>query len=259
MDKEQKNIITQTIKECLRNKFQNYEPETTSMPFHFRLLGKDRMALYSFIHSINTNFGTAIFEPVAQKLALPRFSTVETQQKAKTIIYSDAQHEIQRIIDSLETASSKPAKLEEIERIRKLCQSGEPINVKLTKIDLKLISHDGKMFFTDIKSPKPNSGEFRGFKRTLLDWIASELAVNPNANIETFLSMPYNPYEPAKYKRWTMRGMIDLEYELKVADEFWDFLGGEGTYAELLDCFEKAGIELREEIDKYFEKFRNIL
>lgn len=35
------------------------------MPFHTRLLGKDRMALFSFIHSLNTNFGTSIFEPVA--------------------------------------------------------------------------------------------------------------------------------------------------------------------------------------------------
>ena len=32
----------------LRNKFENYKPETSSMPFHTRLLGKDRMALYSF-------------------------------------------------------------------------------------------------------------------------------------------------------------------------------------------------------------------
>jgi hypothetical protein len=36
---------------------------------------------------------------------------------------------------------------------------------------------------------------------------------------------------------------------------FWDFLGGEGAYAELLNYFEQAGIELRPEIDKYFEIF----
>jgi hypothetical protein len=32
---------------------------------------------------------------------------------------------------------------------------------------------------------------------------------------------------------------------------FWDFLGGEGAYKELLDCFERVGIELRDEIDEY--------
>lgn len=52
-----------------------------------------------------------------------------------------------------------------------------------------------------------------------------------------------------------MRGMLDLEHELKVGDEFWDFLGGKGAHNELLDCFEKAGIELRDEIDEYFARF----
>ncbi len=52
-----------------------------------------------------------------------------------------------------------------------------------------------------------------------------------------------------------MRGMLDLDNELKVAEEFWDFLGGEGTYQQLLDAFERVGIELRSEIDEYFAKF----
>ena len=50
--------------------------------------------------------------------------------------------------------------------------------------------------------------------------------------------------------------MLDLEYELKVADEFWDFLGGKGTYQELLGCFERAGQKLRPEFDEYFERFK---
>jgi len=50
--------------------------------------------------------------------------------------------------------------------------------------------------------------------------------------------------------------MLDLDNELKVAGEFWDFLGGEGAYLELLVCFERVGIELRPEIDAYFSKFK---
>jgi hypothetical protein len=128
----QKSKIQQVITNSLRNKFQNYNPEPASMPFHFRLLGKDRIALYSF-----------------------------------------------------------------------------------------------------------------------LEWVAA----NPTANVQTLIAIPYNPYEPQPYNRWTMRGMLDLENELKVAEEFWDFIGGQGTYNELLDCFEKAGIELRPEIDEYFARF----
>jgi type II restriction enzyme len=255
LSEQQKNQITQVIIDSLRQKFKTYNPEPASMPFHYRLLGKDRMALYSFIHSLATNFGTTIFEPVAKRLALSKFVEASTQQKAGNKISSEAQRLIQNIIDSLETANSSPQKNDEIQRIRDVCQKGEMQTVKLTKIDLKLIDRDGKLYFTDIKTAKPNAGAFKEFKRTLLEWVGATLAINPNTQIETFIAIPYNPYEPQPYSRWTMRGMLDLKNELKVAEEFWDFLCGEGTYKELLDCFENAGIVLRPEIDSYFARF----
>jgi type II restriction enzyme len=49
--------------------------------------------------------------------------------------------------------------------------------------------------------------------------------------------------------------MIDLDNELKVAEEFWDFLGGKGAFTDLLSIFEKVGLELRGEIDAYFSRY----
>ncbi|MDR1876472.1 MAG: TdeIII family type II restriction endonuclease [Flavobacteriaceae bacterium] len=253
---QQKTHIQQVITTSLRNKFQNYNPEPASMPFHYRLLGKDRIALYSFIHSLSTNFGTSIFEPVAKSLALLRHADAASQQVAGVQISSEAHLVIQNIMDNLSTAIYTPNKLEEIQAIRAVSQKGEMKTVKPTKVDLKLIAHDGTIYLIDIKTAKPNAGGFKEFKRTLLEWVAATLAVNPDAKIHTLIAIPYNPYEPQPYNRWTMRGMLDLENELKVAEEFWDFLGGEGTYTELLNCFEKAGVELRPEIDRYFEKFK---
>ena len=54
LSQEQLEAIKQTIKSRLRDKFNAYNPEPTVMPFHTRLLGKDRLALYSFIHSLNS-------------------------------------------------------------------------------------------------------------------------------------------------------------------------------------------------------------
>ncbi|MCC6275883.1 MAG: TdeIII family type II restriction endonuclease, partial [Leptospiraceae bacterium] len=39
-------------------------------------------------------------------------------------------------------------------------------------------------------------------------------------------TVPYNPYDPKPFSRWTLRGMIDLENALRVAEEFLDYLGG---------------------------------
>lgn len=256
MQKHQIENIKDTLKNSLRNKFANHNPEPASMPFHTRLLGKDRLALYQFIHSLNTNFGTTIFEPVALALASSRFKSASSQQIAGKIISSEAHRVIQNIMDELSTATITPDKLNEVEAIRLVCNKGEMKNVKLTKVDIKLISSDDTIYYFDLKTAKPNAGGFKEFKRTLLEWVAATLAENPTANVQSFIAIPYNPYEPNPYSRWTMRGMLDLDNELKVAKEFWDFIGGEGAYEDLLDCFEQVGIEMRDEIDKYFSRFK---
>ncbi len=253
---QQSEDIKKILKSSLRHKFAKHNPEPASMPFHTRLLGKDRLALYQFIHSLNTNFGTTIFEPVATALAKENFLSAESQQVAGKEISSEAFVIIQGIMSKLSTAEITPNKPEEIEAIRKVCQSGVMRNVKLTKVDVKLVAHDGTTFLCDIKTAKPNAGGFKEFKRTLLEWAAASLAIDPKLNIQTLIAIPYNPYEPEPYNRWTMRGMIDLQNELKVAKEFWDFLGGEGAYEGLLDCFEQVGIEMRDEIDEYFSRFK---
>lgn len=161
-------------------------------------------------------------------------------------------------MDGLATANTSPNKPEEINAIRAVCQSGEMRTVKLTKVDVKVVGYDSAIFLFDIKTAKPNAGGFKEFKRTLLEWVAATLATNPTANVQTLIAIPYNPYEPEPYNRWTMRGMLDLQNELKVANEFWDFLGGQGTYQQLLDIFERVGIELRREIDEYFKGITGI-
>ena len=255
LSKQQIKLVEDTVKNSLRNRLNTYNPEPATMPFHTRLLGKDRLALYSFIHSLNTNFGTTIFEPVAVSLASRRFKVAKHQIKSGTQISTKAQFEIQKIIDELTAANKNPDKQKEIEIIRRVCQKGEMRTVKPTRVDVYLESNEGEIYLFDIKTAKPNKGGFKEFKRTLLEWSATVLSENPKAKINTLIAIPYNPYEPKPYSRWTMAGMLDLENELKVAEEFWDFLGGKGAYDDLLACFERVGIELRSEIDEYFERF----
>ncbi len=255
LTKQQIAEVENVLRTSLRHKFQSYNPEPAVMPFHTRLLGKDRLALYSFIHSLNTNFGTSIFEPVALALGATKFKSAQSQATAGTKISSEAHKVIQNIMDSLAIAEISPNKIDEIAAIRAVCQSGEMKTVKPTKVDVKIIGHDDTIYLFDIKTAKPNAGGFKEFKRTLLEWVATTLAANPTANIETLIAIPYNPYDPQPYSRWTMRGMLDLPHELKVAEEFWDFLGGESAYQDLLGCFERVGIELRAEIDEYFLRF----
>lgn len=251
-----KKRVTETIKVCLREKFLTYKPETDNMPFHYRLLGKDRMELFSFIHSLNTTFGTSIYEPVAKELAIGVFKEVQTQYVLGKIITDRAQSEIQEIMNDL-SIGSDVNKASETERIRKVSQEGNEKHLKSVQVDLFLVSKSNEVFMFDLKTVKPNKGDFISYKRNMLEWLAVYFYQHPKAKVNTLISIPYNPYEPAPYKRWTMKGMLDLKTEVKVADEFWDFLAGKGTYIDLLDCFEQAGMELRPEIDKHFAKFKH--
>lgn len=254
LSKKEKEQVTKTIKECLLKKFQDYEPETDNMPFHYRLLGKDRMALFSFIQSLNTTFGISIYEPVAKELAKRNFKEVYNQYELGKIITKDAQNEIQKIMNDLSVGGDVDKK-KETEKIRRVAQKGTKHTLKSVKVDLFLVSHSNEVFMFDLKTVKPNKGDFISYKRNMLEWLAVYFYQHPRAKVNTLISIPYNPYEPEPYKRWTMKGMLDLTKEVMVADEFWDFLGGKGAYDDLLDCFEQAGIELRTEIDAHFTKF----
>jgi hypothetical protein len=251
-----KSQIKSLLKQTLRAKFSNYKPETSHMPFHTSLLGKDRMALFSFIQSLNTTFGTTIFEPVAQQLAKDYFDIAKVHQISGDTISEKAQMVITDIVNNLISANVKPNKIDEVEEIRRVCQKGSMKKVKPTMIDL-LLKRNNEVYLFDIKSAKPNMGEFKGFKRTLLEWVAVVLAENPEAKINTLVAIPYNPYFPEPYNRWTMAGMLDLQNELKVAEEFWNFLCPD-SFDDLLKSFEEVGIEMRQEIDEYFLKFNKV-
>ncbi len=84
LSNNQRKQIANLLKEQIRRKLSNYSPESNNMPFHVRLLGRDRMALFSFIQSINTTLGTSVFEQVASLVAFPHFKRALNQYKDLT-------------------------------------------------------------------------------------------------------------------------------------------------------------------------------
>lgn len=253
-NKSLRKALNQAIENSLLKKLKNYKPESYNMPFHYRLLGKDRMALYSFIQSLNTTFGTSIFEPVAVILAQNNFAKIQTQYVVGDSISLYCQEAIQNIINDL-TIGNLPNKTKELKIISKAASRGKIKKLKTVKVDLFVETKDGIQYLFDLKTAKPNISNFKDFKRTLLEWAGIIYTQNPKAKVNTIIAIPYNPYEPKPYQRWTIKGMIDDKQELMVGKEFWDFLGGKGSYEYLLDRFEEVGIKLRPEIDNYFSKF----
>jgi len=67
--------------------------------------------------------------------------------------------------------------------------------------------------------------------------------------------MYYNPYYPEKYKRWTCLKFFDIGKDFLIGKDFWDFLGGNGTYEQLIKIYENVGEEIRPFLDKKLKSF----
>jgi len=242
--------------DIVRSKLKGYKPETNHMPFHFRLLGRDRYAMFSFIQSMNTTFGISIWEQVAVILAKSAGFQAKRQYDLLGEIDSETEKLIQNIHYELRAGTRSVNKLEEINLIRNSIKKGKPKKDPDSRVDLFVKIGDEENYF-DITSAKPNMKEFAALKLKLLRWTALRLSQDKNARVFTRLAIPYNPYHPQPYQRWTLKGLYDLERgEILVGKEFWNFVANDDIYDELLDVFQEAGNELREEIDRKFAQFR---
>jgi len=244
-------LLTATV----RDKLRNYKPETVHMPFHHRLLGKDRYAMFSFIQSVNTTFGISIWEQIAVILAKGAGNYADRQHRLLGEIDSKTERTISEIHYQLRKGEIVTNKIDEVEQIRKKIKKGEAKTDPDSMVDLFVRIKDEENYF-DITSAKPNMKEFVALKLKLLRWTALRLSQDKNAKVFTRLAIPYNPYHPEPYERWTLRGLYDLEKsEILVGEEFWNFVAGDNIYEKLLDVFQEVGEELRDEMDEKFAAF----
>ncbi|MDI9610552.1 MAG: TdeIII family type II restriction endonuclease [Desulfurococcaceae archaeon] len=257
LKRETREEIRSLLINIVRSKLKEYEPETNHMPFHFRLLGRDRYAMFSFIQSMNTTFGISIWEQIAVILAKSSGFIAERQYDLLGDIDSETEKLIQRIHYELRAGTRQVNKTEEIELIRSSIKEGQPKKDPDSRVDLFVKIGDEENYF-DITSAKPNMKEFSALKLKLLRWTGLRLSQNKGAKVFTRLAIPYNPYHPQPYQRWTLKGLYDLEKgEILVGEEFWNFVANDDIYEELLDVFQEAGDVLRREIDEKFAQFRS--
>jgi len=248
--------IAELLKKTVRHKLRAYQPETMHMPFHHRLLGKDRYAMFSLIQSMNTTFGISLWEQIAILLAKEADNHAERQYKLLGEIDVDTERFISKIHYKLRKGEVIPNHKSEVEQIKKKIRRGQAKIDPDSVVDL-FANIKGTENYFDITSAKPNMKEFVALKLKLLRWTALRFSQNKSAKLFTRLAIPYNPYYPEPYERWTLKGLYDLESgEVLVGEEFWNFVASNNIYDELLDIFQKVGKELRIEIDKKFVELR---
>lgn len=241
LDNEQKNKIKDLLRSKLKDKLSTYARETISMPFLVKLVqDSEKVAAYSFIHSIATTLGMSIYEYIAKIIAEPNFDEVKKGYDVSGEITDEENAIISQILQEIKNRTRISNKEQEIEEILK-CKNKGGRKIKV-RADLYL-RKGNEEFYIEIKTAKPNIDVFTKSKQKLLEWIALR-----KKKVNTILAIPYNPYHPQSYSRFTIQGFLDEGNELYVAEKFWELLGGKGTYKEILDIFDEIGKEFKEKI-----------
>jgi len=232
----QKKQIVELLRKKIENKLKRYERETTSMPFLARLIqDNEKVAAYSFIHSIATTLGMSIYEEVSKILASENCTACFTKYGVGGVLSKAQKSIIANIVRELRNKERKP----NIEREAKEILQASTLNGKYQKegniADLYILRGKTEYFF-EIKTVKPNIDVFTKSKTKLLEWIARK-----RKRVGVILAFPYNPYHPEPYTRFTVQNMMNHPNDFLIGEEYWDFLSGKGTFKELLKIFDYVG------------------
>ena len=245
LSKTQKQKIRKLLEKKIEDKLKRYARESSSMPFLVRLIqDSEKVAAYSFIHSIATTLGMSIYEDVSKIIAEESAEECFTKYDIGGVISKEQKSVIDEIIRKLRNGEKKVNYDEEV----KLVLSAPAKDGKAQKegriADFYML-RDGIEHYFEIKTVKPNIDVFTKSKAKLLEWIARK-----RKPVRVFLAFPYNPYHPQPYERFTEQGMLERGKEFLIGKEYWDFLGGDNTFEELLDLFDLVGKEFKEKIQQ---------
>jgi len=244
--RELKNLLISSI----QDKIRKYNPETESKPFFEAIFSKRTVNLASLIQSFYTSFGTSIYEQMAILLARKNAGYIAERQY---VLLGKIDQQTETMINNLHLEILRTgisgSKEKQVEQIRNSIGQGSPEQDPESIVDVFVKTPSEEEFYFDVTSVKPNIKEFRTLKKKLLRWVGLRLSMNKSVKVHTELAIPYNPYFPKPYARWTAGNLFD-ERELLVGPDFWNFVAAEEIYEELLDIFREVGKELRPMIDK---------
>lgn len=243
LSKNQKEKISSLLERKIEDKLRRYARETSSMPFLTRLIqDSEKVAAYSFIHSIATTLGMSIYEDVSKIISEETTKECFTKYDIGGVISRDQKSVIDDIVRKLRNGEKKVDHSKEVDLVLKASAKDGKAQKEGRLADFYMLRNGIEHYF-EIKTVKPNIDVFTKSKTKLLEWVARRR--NP---IEVFLAFPYNPYHPQPYERFTEQGVLERGKEFLIGKEYWDFLGGKNTFEELLALFDEVGKKFKEKI-----------
>lgn len=229
------------------------EKHHSSKPLYAALVPDEIFKGSHFERRFVTPFG-GVWEKLAQVVATEYHGNCEMGKTITGEVGAERLRRIQEVLNKLEhkkkgKEKEKPNWKLDLDYILK--GGGKLIPTSVVS-DIFIDSNTtNKKYAFEIKAPLPNSDQTKVSKEKMFKLLAMK-----GSRVDyAFYALAYNPYGKKEDYNWTfpMRwfNMHDDESVL-IGDEFWDLIGGEGTYKEFISEINSLGKVYRERIYKEF-------
>lgn len=196
-----------------------------------------------------TPFG-GVWEKLAVVVAREFHGHCEMGHRITGTVGKESLRRIQETLARLEhpekgASRTKPDWVAEMKYIR--AGGGQPIPVDVV-CDIYIESKEtGLRYAFEMKGPLPNSDQTKVSKEKMFKL----MAMSPTSVDHAFYALPYNPYGKKEDYAWGFPARwFDMRKDesVLIGGEFWDLIGGEGTYANFIREVNLLGRGYRERI-----------
>ena len=220
-------------------------PNGELKPFQAALIPPELIRINQFERGLTTKLGNSL-EECARLIALEHHQEVRRGYDIKAEVSVAAFAEAERQKEYYESAVKKPQARPSLEQMITAVlntRRSDDLETKTVRADLYILATDGTEFLFEIKSPKPNKGQCLEVVQRLLRFHLLCGAKRPQ--VKAYYAMPYNPYGVTKaVYRWPQAlNYLPFEEAVVIGNEFWNIVGGETAYEELLEIYLEVGRE----------------
>lgn len=252
MNKNTKDEIIEELLNSVKNTIKRTDKklkEESYRPFHSKLLTDEMVRLSKFERSFSTSLGQRGFEKISKIICKSQKDIEFVENQKKTII---------SLSEKTSASIESHIKLLRENKLDRKVQWDEDYKSIIID-DKKIVEHriisdlwfkkSGIDYYFSIKTVMPNIDQTAEAKRDLLKLKSS------NPSCQAYFALPYNPFgeERKLYNHTPPFKIFDMHNDscVLIGEEYWDFIGGKGTYNELMKVTEIAGKKTTKLLEKW--------
>ncbi|MFC1924046.1 TdeIII family type II restriction endonuclease [Chloroflexota bacterium] len=262
MDKQDMKIAIQDVIKAMMDRVMDRvlvtdpfikEEHRSKKPLYAALVPDEIFKGSHFERRFVTPFGNA-WQSLAVVAANAGLGYGTTEYRIDGQVKSERLRRITEVLNKLEHAEkgkrkNKPDWNNELEYI--LQGRGENIPVTVNCDVYAKDTASGRRYAFELKAPMPNSDQTKVSKEKILKLFS----MDPPQVDEAYYALPYNPYGRKEDYNWSFPARwFDMKEDevVLIGEEFWEKIGGFGTYKAFIDAVNEIGQEYKERIYREF-------